>query len=93
MDHFNISQLCQHCGRGRKVFKIKLSFYEAEGKLNLSRAQISGDFSFTREVCHRISIVDFYSFSNRQIIVELKRQKQIRDNLKDLVQLYISIFN
>ena len=93
MDHFNILQLCQHCRRGKKVFKNELSFYDADGSLNLSRAQISRDFSFTGKVCCRISIADFYSFSNRQIIVQLKRQNEIRNNLKDMVQLYIWSFS
>ena len=91
MDHFNILQLCRHCGRGKKVFKIELSFYDADGELNLSKAQISRDFSLKCEVCHRVSNVDFYSFSNREIIVQLKHQKEIRNKLKNMVELYLSL--
>ena len=69
MDYFNISQLCCRCGRGKKVFKIELRFYDVDGKLNLTRAQISRDFSFKCEVRHQVSNVDFYRFSNREMIV------------------------
>ena len=33
MDHFKITQTCVHCLRGKKVFRVDLDLYDAEGKL------------------------------------------------------------
>ena len=34
MDHFNITQVCSNCLKGKKVFRVDLSLYDDEGRLN-----------------------------------------------------------
>ena len=46
MDHFRFCQLCRNCRKGSKVFKIMLSDYDENGKINLNPIERIRNFAF-----------------------------------------------
>ena len=84
MDHFNITQVCHHCIRGSKLFRVDLSCYGSE---QMNR------FCFTCQFCRQVSSLDFYRFSHPDLIRYLKRlHEQYEETRKALDRLYI-LFN
>ena len=93
MDHFNITQVCRHCIRGSKLFRVDLSCYDAEGKLVINGSEQMNRFCFTCQFCRQVSSLDFYRFSHPDLIRYLKRlHEQYEETRKALDRLYI-IFN
>ena len=90
MDHFNVSQLCQFCARGSKVFKVELDCYNAEGALTVNPVQMLSRFYFQCEFFGLVSTLDFCQFSHLSIILHMKREKEKNDKIKKLLQeLYV----
>ena len=46
MDHFRVCQLCRNCKKTSKVLKVKLSYYDANGKININPVQSIREFAF-----------------------------------------------
>ena len=46
MDHFRVCQLCHNCKKTSKVFKVKLSYYDANGKLSINPIQLLANLLF-----------------------------------------------
>ena len=63
MDHFKISQTCVNCLRGKKVFRVDLDLYDAEGRL-LPGTRRMKNFNFTCQYCCTQSSLDFDKFSH-----------------------------
>ena len=63
MDHINISQTCVNCSRGKKVFRVDLDLYDAEGRL-LPKTRTMKNFNFTCHYCFTESSLDFDKFSH-----------------------------
>ena len=93
MDHFNISQLCRFCRRGNKVFKVSLSCYDADGKVNINTMQRLKDFSFQCEFCNLVSTLDFNKFSHPDIILNLKKKKKKNDKIRKALDELYSLLN
>ena len=92
MDSFNINQLCRFCRRGNKVFEINLSCYDAEGKLTVNSMELK-DFSFQCEFCNLVSTLDFDKFSHPSIIIQLKRQNEKIEQIKQQLKDFLSLLN
>ena len=93
MDHFNITQVCSNCLRGEKVFRVDLSLYDDEGRLNQGVENMD-IFHFICHFCWRRSSLDFYRFSHPDLICHLKRlHEQYKEIQKALDKLYVLINN
>ena len=89
MDHINITQVCVYCLRGKKVFRVDLDLYDAEGKL-LPGTRRMKIFDFTCDYCCLQSSLDFDKFSHQDVISHLKRlHKQYTEIDEALDQLLI----
>ena len=89
MDHFKITQTCVNCLRGKKVFRVDLDLYDAEGRLlpGTKRMKI---FNFTCRYCWLESSLDFNKFSHPDLISHLKcLHKQYSDIEEALDQVLI----
>ena len=92
MDHINISQTCDYCLIGKKVFRVDLKLYDAEGKL-LAGTRRMKIFRFICQFCQKESSLDFYNFSHPDLICHLKRiHEQYIKTKETLNELYI-LFN
>ena len=92
MDHFNITQICIHCLRGKKTFRVDLNLYDDNGKLTHGTLQME-TFHFICYFCWRSTTLDFYKFSHPDLICYLKRlHQQYEETKKALDKLYI-LFN
>ena len=90
MDHFNIAQTCVNCSREKKVFRVDLNLYDAEGKLFPGTRRRKNIFSFVCRYCLTESSLDFHKFSHPDVICYLKRlHKQYTEMDKALDQLLI----
>ena len=65
MDHINITQACIHCLRGKKLFRVDLDLYDAEGRLMVVGTEKMKTFRFTCQFCWKESSLDFYKFSHK----------------------------
>ena len=93
MDHINITQACIHCLRGKKLFRVDLNLYDAEGRLMVIGTEKMKTFRFMCQFCWRESPLDFYKFSHPDLICHLKRlHEQYNETKKALDILYI-LFN
>ena len=93
MDHINITQVCVYCLRGKKVFRVDLDLYDAEGKL-LPGTRRMKIFRFMCQCCWKESSLDFYKFSHPDLICHLKRlHEQNKEIKKTLDMLYILVNN
>ena len=93
MDHINITQAYIHCLRGKKVFRVDLNLYDANGRLMIAGTEKMKTFRFMCYFCWRESPLDFYKFSHPDLICHLKRShEQYIETKKALDKLYI-IFN
>ena len=94
MDHFRVCQLCCHCKKTSKVFKVKLSYYDANGKININPIQSIREFAFQCELCSAVSIVDFDQVCSSATVLELKRvEKERKEKIEQLIQDLISLIN
>ena len=92
MDHFNITQECIHCLKGSKVFRVDLSYYDAEGRRIILPKDMER-FGFICQFCGKKSTLDFYRFSHPDMICYLKRlHDQYEKTRQALDKLYI-LFN
>ena len=92
MDHFNITQVCIYCLRGKKSFRVDLKLYDDNGRL-LPGTEKLETFRFICHFCWRSSTLDFYKFSHPDLICHLKRlHEQYEETKKTLDKLYI-LFN
>ena len=93
MDHFNITQECIHCLKESKVFKVDLSYYDAQGQ-RIILAKDMGRFRFICQFCRKETTLDFYRFSHPDMICYLKRlHDQYEKTRKALDKLYILFYN
>ena len=87
MDHFYIKQICTNCWKGNQFFKVNLSLYDQNGKLQIGVDEIE-QFCFICVYCWRTTRLDFYTFSHPSIILHLKhlekQQKQQLDAINKL---------
>ena len=94
----DITHTCIHCFRGKKVFRISLDLYDAEGNLRRGVTRMKM-FEFMCTYCWKKSFFDFYRFSHPDIILLLKRldeqqtklQKAIYQLEKTIDQLLVMI--
>ena len=92
MDHFRFCQLCRNCRKGSKVFKILLSNYDENGKVNLNPIDRIRNFAFIREFCSAISVVDFDQISNPSTIIEMKKlEKEKKEEREKLIEDLIGL--
>ena len=92
MDHFRFCQLCRNCRKGSKVFKIMLSDYDENGKINLNPIERIRNFAFQCQFCCAVSVVDFDQICNASTVIEMKKiEKETKEEreklLVDLVAL------
>ena len=71
MDHFEIIHTCGNCLRGKKLFRVNLDLYDAEGKL-LPGTRRMKMFDFMCQFCWKKSSLDFDTFSHQDVICYLK---------------------
>ena len=89
MDHFNITQVCTNCLRGTKTFRVDLSLYDADGRLNHGVGNMDR-FKFTCHFCWRNSQLDFYRFSHPDLIKHLKHLYEHYEKIKELICILIN---
>ena len=93
MDHINITQACVHCLRGKKVFRVDLKLYDADGKLMINGTEKMKIFRFMCHFCWRESTLDFYKFSHPDLICHLKRLNEQYNKTKETLDKLYIIFN
>ena len=92
MDHINITQECVHCLTGKKVFRVDLNLYDADGKLIINNEKMK-TFCFMCHFCRRTSTLDFYKFSHPDLICHLKRLNEQHKETKEALDKLYNIFN
>ena len=94
MEHFRVCQLCRNCKKTSKVFKVKLSYYDANGKININPIQSIREFAFQCELCAAVSVVDFDQVCNPATVLELRRvEKERKEKIEQVIQDLISLIN
>ena len=94
MHHFRVCQLCRNCKKTSKVFKVKLSYYDANGKININPIQSIREFAFQCELCSAVSVVDFDQVCNPATVLELRRvEKERKEKIEQVIQDLISLIN
>ena len=94
MDHFRVCQLCRNCKKTSKVFKVKLSYYDANGKININPIQSIREFAFQCELYAAVSVVDFDQVCNPATVLELRRvEKERKEKIEQVIQDLISLIN
>ena len=93
MDYFNVNQSCHFCLQTSKTFKVKLSYFDENGKVCVNPMVMISDLSFQCEVCLQISTLDFKQFSNPDVILHLKNEAGKKQKMKDLLQKMIDILD
>ena len=92
MDHFRFCQLCRDCKKGTKVFKIPLTNYDENGKVNLNPIDRIRNFAFICEFCSAISVVDFDQICNPSTIIEMKKlEKEKKEEREKLIEDLITL--
>ena len=86
----DITHICSHCCRGRKVYRVSLNLYNDEGIL-CRGVQRMKKFEFTCEYCSKKSFLDFYRFSHPDVILLLKQKKKKQDELIKALDNIITI--
>ena len=93
MDYFYVKQVCSHCLRGTKIFRVDLSLYNDQtGQLN-QVVQKMDCYSFVCHFCWRKCILDFYRFSHPDLILHLKYLHSSYRNLQNHVKTLDEIVN
>ena len=94
MDHFTVCQLCRNCKKGSKVFKVKLSYYDNNGKININPIQCIREFAFQCEFCAAVSLVVLTNVCTPSVVLELRRvERERKEKIEQLVQDLISLLN
>ena len=94
MDHFRVCQLCRNCKKTSKVFKVKLSYYDANGKININPIQSIREFAFQCELCSAVLVVDFDQVCNPATVLELRRvEKERKEKIEQVIRDLISLIN
>ena len=75
MDHFNITQVCTYCLRGKKVFRVDLSLNNDDGRLNHG-VESMNCFKFICHFCRKKSGLDFYRFSHPDLTQTIRKNKK-----------------
>ena len=93
MDYFNVCQLCRFCKKGSHVFHVKLSCYDDNtGKINISPIEMIRKFSFQRQFCQAVSMVDFDVVCTPCCVLQLKKAaKEKKQRIQQVVQQLISL--
>ena len=93
MDHFNVSQTCVYCLRGKKSFRVDLKLYDDNGRL-LPGIEKMQAYRFICHFCWRLTTLDFNRFSHPDLICHLKSLHQKYEETKEaLDRLYILFQN
>ena len=87
----DITHTCMHCLNGKKVFRISLDLYDAEGLLKRGVTRMK-KFEFMCTFCSKKSFLDFYRFSHPDVILLLKRLDEQITELQEVIdQLVITL--
>ena len=87
----DITHTCMHCLNGKKVFRISLDLYDAQGLLKRGVTRMK-KFEFMCTFCSKKLFLDFYRFSHPDVILLLKRlDKQITELQEAIDQLVITL--
>ena len=92
MDHFNITQICVNCLRGKKVFRVNLDLYDDQGKLQAGTDRLSC-FQFICYFYWRKTSLDFYKFSHPDLICHLKQLRKQYEEMKVTLDKFNILFN
>ena len=92
MDHINITQTCVNCLRGKKVFRVDLDLYDAEGRL-LPGTRRMKIFHFRCHYCWIESSLDFNKFSHPDLICHLKRLHKQYTEIEEALDQVLIILN
>ena len=92
MDHFKITHTCVNCLRGKKVFRMDLDLYDAEGKL-LPGTRRMKIFDFTCQFCWKKSSLDFDKFSHQDVICYLKHLHEQFTKIDNVLDELLVILN
>ena len=88
----DITHTCIHCLRGKKVFRISLDLFNAEGLLKRGVTRMK-EFEFICTCCEKKSFLDFYRFSHPDIILLLKRLDEQQTKLQEAIDQLIKVLN
>ena len=92
MDHFRFCQLCRNCRKGSKVFKVMLSYYDENGKINLNPMERIRNFAFSCQFCSAVSMVDFDQVCNASTVIEMKKiEKEKKEEREKLIEDFITL--
>ena len=80
----DITHTCIHCLKGKKVFRINLDLFDAEGMLRRGVIRMKM-FNFMCSCCGKKSYFDFYRFSHPDIILLLKRLDEQHTKLQEAI--------
>ena len=86
----DITHTCIHCLRGKKVFRISLDLFNAEGLLKRGVTRMK-EFEFICTCCEKKSFLDFYRFSHPDIILLLKRLNEQHTKLQEAIDQLVII--
>ena len=76
------------------MFKVKLSYYNANGKIDINPIQRIREFAFQCELCSAVSIVDFDQVCSPATVLELKRvEKERKEKIEQLIEDLVSLLN
>ena len=88
MDHFLLTQLCQKCKKGCETFKVSLSNYDVAGRFNLSKVEVTEQFSF---VCVFCEMVNIEQVCNPNTVWYLRRQNEINKRIEQVIDELLRI--
>ena len=91
MDRFLFTQLCQKCKKDCETFKVSLSNYEGAGRFNLSKVEVTKQFSFVCVFCEMVNIVDFEQVCNPNTVWYLRRQNEINKQIEQVIDELLRI--
>ena len=88
----DITHTCIHCLRGKKVFRISLDLFNAEGLLKRGVTRMK-EFEFICTCCEKKSFLGFYRFSHPDIILLLKRLDEQQTKLQEAIDQLIKVLD
>ena len=91
MDHFLFTQLCRDCKKSFKTFKIYLSYYDDNGRFNLSEKEVEDVFSFVCVFCNSMNTVDFEEICSPYAIWYLKKENEINRRFEEVIDNLLKI--
>ena len=73
---------------------FKLSYYDANGKIDINPIQMIREFAFQCELCSTVSIVDFEQICSPATVLKLKRiEKERKEKIEQLIEDLVSLLN